>query len=217
MAVSVGGAIDWAQEHPVASIAIGAGGLIFILWLLGAFSRKDSGNGADAATQSMTAAYYAAEAQQAVVGGQIQIANVQATPDTAIAGLTTDAAVKINKAQTKAAVTIGQQNADTTTKLGEQALNATYSNNASNVAIAKSNNESFLAGLIDTNRAGLITSFFDKVLPLELQTYGASGIVNSIPGIGQLQFGGALSPAQMRSAGYSDQAISAAGGWNWAH
>src|SRR5215813_9752041 len=127
--------IAWVEEHPWESVAIGAGGLILMIWLLGGFSKKSSGDGGAA---NMAAAYYAAEAQQAVVGGQIQVANIQATRDTAITGLETHAAVALGKIQANAATTINQQNADVSTNLGYDQLLATYSNNATTVATTDS-------------------------------------------------------------------------------
>jgi hypothetical protein len=184
----------WVEAHPAEAGIIGVGGVLVIMWLLGFFSSSSSSSSASAGTANMAASYYAAEAQQAVVGGQIQIANIQANASTAQALAGDTAAVSINKAQTKAATTINGQNAATT-------VATTNSNNAAATTIAQSN-----------ANASLLSQFMGSILPAEFATYGAKGIITSIPGLGTFQVGGALSPAEMMAAGYSSQAIAAAGG-----
>lgn len=194
MAVSVSGAIDWAQEHPVESVVIGAGGLIFVLWLFGAFS-KGGGSG-DSAAQGMVAAYYAAEAQQAVVGGQIQVANIAATRDTAIAGLTTDAATKIAKTQANAAKTINSQNAGVSIANINAGLEAVKSSNATAAQIADS-----------ANKTSILQTFMNSILPAEFATYGAAGIQTSIPGLGVFTTGIASNPNAWAASGYTPEQI----------
>src|SRR6185436_19434237 len=91
--------VQWAEEHPLPAAAIVFGGGLVVLWALGFFTRSGSN---DSGTANMAAAYYAAEAQQAVIGGQIQ----QAT-------LTTAAATKQAEIQAGAATSIAQIQATT--------------------------------------------------------------------------------------------------------
>ena len=212
MAEGMGGKIvGWAEAHPGESILIGGVVVLGVMWLLGFFDGAPAQS--DGGASNMAAAYYAAEAQQAVVGGQIQIATIGAAASTAQALAGDDAAVKINKAQTHAATIINGQNADTTTKLGGFALNATYSNNATSLAQTQSNNAAAVTINSANNLSSTLSDFLHNIWPTELATYGGNqGFVTSIPGLGTFQSGGALSPAQMMAAGYSPQAIAAAGG-----
>ena len=188
----MGKIFTWIEAHPAEAGIIGVGGVIVVMWMLGFFSSSSSS--ADSGASNMAAAYYAAEAQQAVVGGQIQVANIQANASTAQALAGDTAAVSINKAQTKAATTINGQNS-----------NASVTMNASNNATAAQINAS-------NNQSSIMTSWINTILPTELSTFGMSGFTASIPGVGNYQSGGNLSPAEMMQAGYSPQAIAAAGG-----
>jgi hypothetical protein len=132
----------WAESHPVPTIVIGAGGLIAVLYLLGYFSPSpQASSGGD---QNVAAAYYAAEAAQAQVGGAIQVATIQAAAATAMNASNNNAAVAIDAAQTGAAQTINAQNVNGALGLGDQQLQATYNSNATAASIAGSNNQ--LAG-----------------------------------------------------------------------
>lgn len=182
------GVLKWVEAHPAESAIIGIGGVVVILWALGFFSSKPAAS-ADAGTANMAAAYYAAEAQQAVVGGQIQVANIAATASTAQALAGDSAAVSINKAQTKAAVAINGQNS-----------NASVTMNASN-------NQAATTIADTTARASTLMSWINNILPTEIATYGASGFTTSIPGIGTYQSGGALDPATAAKTGYTPQQI----------
>jgi hypothetical protein len=189
----MGNIMKWIEAHPAESAIIGVGGALVVMWMLGFFSSSSSSS-ADSGTANMAAAYYAAEAQQAVVGGQIQVATIGAAASTAQALAGDTAAVSINKAQTKAATAINGQNA-----------NASVTMNASNNQTAATIDAS-------NNQAGILSSWINTILPTELQTFGMAGFTASIPGVGNYQSGGNLSPAQMRAAGYSPQAIAASGG-----
>jgi len=91
--------VQWAEQHPLPAAGIVFGGGLVLLWALGFFSRSGSN---DSGTANMAAAYYAAEAQQAVIGGQIQ----QTT-------LTTAATTKQAEIQAHAATSIAQIQATT--------------------------------------------------------------------------------------------------------
>lgn len=134
-----GDMVKWAEGHPVPTVIIGAGGLIAILWMLGYIGGGSAQQGADQGTQNMAAAYYAAEAQQAVVGGQIQMATIQAAAATAINNANDNAAVELGHTQATAAMTINAQNVGGALGLGAQNLQATYSNNQTARQIAVNN------------------------------------------------------------------------------
>ena len=212
MAEGMGGKIiGWAEAHPLPSVLIGVTGLLGVLWLFGAFKGAPAAQG-DGGQTNMAAAYYAAEAQQAVVGGQIQVATIGATRDTAIAGLETDAAVKMNKTNAHAAVTINQQNSDTTTKLGDQALNATYSNNDTLVKTTSINANAATTINAANNKTSSFNEWLHSILPIELANHGQGGFVAGLGDIGSYTSTGTLSPDMMRQAGYGEDAIAAAGG-----
>jgi hypothetical protein len=195
---------SWVEEHPTESIVIGGGGLILLLWLLGFFSSSSSSG--DSGSSSLASAYYAAEANQAVVGGEIQVANIQATAATAQNAAQVNGAVAINKAQTKAATTINGQNASSATTinqsnndaaLGEAGfatqlgttqsnnqLLATYSNNSTALATTVSNNNT--AETIDAanNTTSQLNNFVNSVFAPYLMKAGSADM--TIPGLGQI-------------------------------
>lgn len=194
--------VSWVEAHPGESILIGGAGVLGIMWLLGFFS--SSGSGGSSQGNNLASAYYGAEAQQAVVGGQIQVANIQATRDTAIAALETNGATAIAKTQAHAAITINGQNADASTTIGQQQLNATVSNNATALAITNSNNATAQAINASNNQASMMTDWMHNILPTEFSTYGANGFQTWLPGGGVFSTGGTLSPNQAAAAGYTN-------------
>lgn len=217
----------WVEDHPGESIIIGAGGVLVLLWLMGAFSSSSSDS---SGASSLAAAYYSAEAQQAVVGGQIQMATIQTAGATAQNAANANAAVAINKAQTKAATTINGQNASaattinqsnndaTTAQLGLQTslgvvnsnnqLLATYSNNATAFNTVVSNNNTSVA---NTQTASWASEFGDLVngiiAPEMARNNQAAGYV---PGLGSFNITGGQVPniAALQSQGYSPAQIS---------
>jgi hypothetical protein len=186
---------SWVEAHPGESIVIGGGGVIFLLWIFGAFG---SGKSSDSGASNMAAAYYAAEAQQAVVGGQIQVATIGAARDTAVAGIQANAATAINSANDYTAITVNGQNASEATTINQSnndaantqasiwagvstvqandQLLSTYSNNATSVANTASNNAALVTTNKANNDASVMNTFLTAALPLELQTYGGSGV-----------------------------------------
>lgn len=193
--MKLGGIMTWAEEHPAASIAIGLVFVLFVLWLFGAF--KGSAKQSDGGASNMAAAYYAAEAQQAVVGGQIQVATIQANRDTAINAAQTDAAVKLGKIQAKAATTINTTNAG----VAVQNINAQVAMNASNNATA--------AQIAETQtRGSLLSEFFHSILPTEIANMGQTNFSLGIPGFGTFsQSRGLDSPTNLLAAGFSQAQI----------
>jgi hypothetical protein len=181
----------WVEQHPTESIVIGAGGLIAVLWLLGFFSGSSSAS--SSGSSNLASAYYAAEAQQAVVGGQIQVATIQSAAATAQNAAQVNGAVAVAKSQSKAATTINGQNATAATTINGQddataaaassnQLLATYSNNATAAEVTASNNST--AATINTNNinGSIMTSYINSIAAPEL----AKGILPdaTIGGVG---------------------------------
>lgn len=167
----------WVEAHPGESIAIGAVGVIGLLWLLGAFSKPAAQPASDGGA-SLAAAYYAAEAQQAVVGGQIQQTTIATAAQTAQTKIAADAAVAVNAQNANASVA------------------TTTSNNATAFAIADSG-----------NKASLLHDFMGTVLPAEFAAYGSQPIYTYLPGVGGFDTSPIGSPDQLRSGGYSEAQI----------
>jgi hypothetical protein len=219
----------WVEAHPGESILIGGGGLIFILWLLGYFSSSSSGPAQD----PLAAAYYAAEANQAVVAGQIQNTTLTTARDTAVAGIQANAAVAINAAQTGAATVINGQNTGAATTINSQTvsaeqatllgvssnqLQATYSNNASALAAVQSNNATATTINATNNQTNLMGDYINKIIAPEMLSPAGQATGGNLgfatPWGNFNQAGGSLSPniAALMSMGYtSDQALHLAG------
>lgn len=217
---------SWVEDHPTESIVIGAGGLIAILWLLGYFGGSSNAN---AGASNLASAYYAAEAQQAVVGGQIQQATISAAAQTAIAQSQANAAVAIQKSQSGAAVKINGQNASAATTINAQddataaaasnnQLLATYSNNSTALQTTLSNNAT-AATIATTNaNASLMSTFMNSLVAPEMATYGSADI--TVPGLGRIVGNSNMTPniAALESMGYSNaqalQEVNQVTGWN---
>jgi hypothetical protein len=107
-----------AEEHPVGAGLTVFGGGLFLLWILGYFSKapQPTGDG------GMAAAYYAAQQTQTLAGTQLQMAQSNNVAQTAQAQIAADAAVKINSQNTLTATDIAHTQASATTKLGFQQL-----------------------------------------------------------------------------------------------
>jgi hypothetical protein len=194
---------SWVEQHPTESIVIGAGGVLVVLWLLGAFS--SSGSASDSGSSNLASAYYAAEAQQAVVGGQIQMATIQAAASTAMNASQVNGAVAINKAQTSAAVKINNQNANAGMIINQSnndaanyqmglttnanivgsnnQLLATYSNNSTALETVRSNNAAAITIDQSNNNAGLLNNYLGTIMAPELARSGGFGNF-SLPGLG---------------------------------
>jgi hypothetical protein len=223
----------WIEDHKTESIVIGAGGVIVLLWLLGYFSSSSSG---DSGASNLASAYYAAEAQQAVVGGQIQMATVNDAAQTAQVGLQANAAVAINAAQTGAAVTINGQNTSTAATINQSnndaltaqtgivsnnQLQATYSNNAYAYATAVSNNNTAIATNTANNNTSLLSTYINSVMAPELAYQAKAGVISPdaggvIPGIGAISVSQtAGSPGQLKAVGFSTSQIRDIWGGNY--
>jgi hypothetical protein len=191
----------WVEAHPGESIVIGGGGVIVLLWLLGYFSSTPASS--DSGASNMAAAYYAAEANQATVAGQIQALTVQTAGATAVAGIQANAATAINQAQTSAAVTMNGQNTSS-------ALNATYSNNSTAQAISASNNTLAAFQTHSDNLTADWHDVFGTVVPTEIAASGGnasilSSFFSSLPG--GFSSIGVVNPNALTSLGWTSDQI----------
>lgn len=200
-------AIAWIEAHPVEATLIGLGGVVLLLYVFGVFGKSSSDGGAS----SLAAAYYAAEAQQAVVGGQIQQANIQATRDTAIAGIQANAAEAINQSNNNASTMINSQNVGAAMQLGDYQLLATESNNATTVATNDSNNRYAFATARDAATASVFNSYAQFVAPSEIAVSGGSRLSSPFGYFGT-DTGDQRTPNLLASQGYTPQQIAAAFG-----
>lgn len=181
--------VKWVEAHPGESIVFGGVGVLVLLWLLGYFSSDTSNAGAS----NLAAAYYAAEANQAVVGGQIQMANINATAATAQTGIQANAAVAINAANAGAATTINGQNVGGALGISGNDLSATYSNNQAAQNIVASNNATQLTLDAQNNQASEVNGAINTVIPAEIAATGSIGGF-ALPGFGQFGTYTGLSP-----------------------
>jgi hypothetical protein len=191
----------WVEAHPGESIVIGGGGLLLLMWLLGFFSSTAAP--ADNTQSSLAAAYYAAEAQQAVVGGQIQQANIAATAQTAQTGIVTSAQTQQAQIAATAATTINAQTGGTYVALGGQQLQMGQTNAATALAINSSNNATNLAAQQASIYGSEAVTAMNTIIPQELAMYGAGQF--SLPGFGEIQVdsGRTPNPNALVAQGYS--------------
>jgi len=179
----MGNILKWVEAHPAESAIIGVGGVVVVMWMLGFFSSAPASS-ADSGSANMAAAYYAAEAQQAVVGGQIQVATIAAAASTAQAVAGDTAAVQINGQNTNASIKM------------------TKSNNATAATIAD-----------QANQTSLLAQYINSILPTELLQSNGMGIQTSIPGVkGTFTTGFGVTPSQAASLGYGPAYLASIGG-----
>lgn len=198
----------WVEQHPTESIVIGAGGVIAILWLLGYFG--SSAGASSSGASNLASAYYAAEAQQAVVGGEIQMTTLQTAAATAQNAAQVNGAVAIAKAQAKAATTINGQNASSATTIAtdasDNALLATRSNNATALATTLSNNATKVTIDANDNQTSLLQTVLGSIIPAEMPYLGGGAVFQSSfgnIGVGAGSLG--VSPNDLIARGYTQQ------------
>lgn len=201
-------AIAWIEAHPIEATLIGLGGVIALMWLFGFFGSKQSSDGG---ASSLAAAYYAAEAQQAVIGGQIQQANIAATRDTAIAGIQANAAEAINQSNNNASTTINGQNVGATVQLGNYQLLATQANDAMQIATNDSNNRYRYATARDAATASVFNTYATSIAPAEIAISGGSRLSSPFGYFGT-DTGDQRTPNLLASQGYTPEQIAAAFG-----
>lgn len=211
-------ALDWIEDHPWLAAAIGLGGVLILLWLLGFFS--SSSNSSSSSGTNLAAAYYAAEAAQTTASTQLQMATVAYGAQTAQAQIQANGAEAIAATNANAATTINGQNAGATTVLGnDQLLAAINSNddalNAANTAASygyQTAQAGYAAQELST-LSGLIPSEFAQATAGSDAGFYIGGLGTGAVQLGQTQssIGGPvdpatlaqLSPAQRAAMGYA--------------
>lgn len=202
--------VSWVEAHPGESVVFGGLGVLVLLWLLGYFSSDTSNAGAS----NLASAYYAAEANQAVVGGQIQMANINATASTAQAGIQANAATAIATTEAGAATTINGQNVNGALGFSNNELSATYSNNQTAQNVIASNNATALTLDAQNNQASEINGAINNVIPAEIAATGSIGgfalpnfgTFGTYTGLSPNAFpGGQSNPEYLALAGYLPQ------------
>jgi len=225
MKLSLASAEHWVSAHPTESVVIGLGGLLAVLWLLGVFKGGGSADAAATGASNLAGAFYAAEAQQAVVGGQIQMTTLQTAAATAQAANAANAAVAINEANAHAATIINGQNTgaasimnqssnDAAVAMSGNQLLATYSNNDAAVRTTALNTSAAVAVNASNNNANVLATAMQTVVPQELAAGGTGAAIVTLPGGQQirLESGAAWNLASLEAQGYSaDQAAQIAG------
>jgi hypothetical protein len=217
MAMSLTQVGEAMGRHPYitgGSIVVGGLG---ILWLFGFFDKAPSG-GADAGTQNMAAAYYAAEAAQAAAGAEIQSISLQTTAKTAQTKISADAAVAINDANTGAATIINAQNTGSANTINQQntgrdiavtglTTSGQIQQTQINANAATSQNESNNATAVRTATIGAdastLNTAFRTVLPQELALNGQGAVVSLPQGIVGISSGGPTSIDFLLAQGFT--------------
>jgi hypothetical protein len=181
-------ALHWVEEHPALAAVIGVGGVFILLWLLGFFSSTKS---SDSGSSNLASAYYAAEAAQAKIGGDIQLASITTAAQTRQNADNANAAVAIANTQAGAAVTINGQNASAATAINAQntwrdvssatlgtwlgsiqasdQLLATQSNDAASVATTTSNNATAYNEQVSHDQTWGFANYVNNILAHEVQ------------------------------------------------
>lgn len=195
--------IVWAEQHPYMTAAIVFGGGLAVLYMLG-YLGGGSGS-AQSGAANMAAAYYAAEAQQAVAGTQLNMATVQANAQTQGQQIQANAALGIAQSNDAASVAIATHMYDSAN---------VQANDAAAVAGVQAgyNYQTALAGL----QAGEMTTAMNTFIPQELALSGGAaafvlpGIGGQAPQVGAINVTGApYTPAGYAQAGYTPQQIKA--------
>jgi hypothetical protein len=198
------------EEHPYVTGAVVFGGGLALLWLFGFFSSTSSTSSTDTATTNMAAAYYAAEAQQATAGTQLNIAQDYTQAQTDQTQIQANAAVAINAAQTGAAtqIAVTQYGAMTSIAAGQYNAATQIAATQGADALATTNNNNYYA--FQTNQANNAAAEYQTVLgtiiPQELALTGGSAAV-SLPGFGSgtVNRTGVVSINDLIAQGYSPQ------------
>jgi hypothetical protein len=213
------------EEHPYVTGAVVFGGGLAILWLFGFFSSTSSTSSTDTATTNMAAAYYAAEAQQATAGTQLNIAQDYTQAQTDQTAIQANAAVAINAAQTGAATQIAASQYNTAGYIanvqGADMVAMNASNNwlgsvqsADAANTAASNNWYALQTTNANNSAAQYQTVLGTIIPQELALSGG-GAAFALPGVGTgaVNLSGTVNINQLIGQGYSPQQAQAIAGF----
>lgn len=166
--------LSWMEAHPVEAGVIGVAGVVVLLYAFGFFGSSSASAGANQGASNLASAYYAAEAQQAVVGGQIQLATVN---DAAATAQVQD--------QQQALVAINAANNTASTAIAGYQLGAVQSTNAANVAENASNNYTANELSLNTQNTTLANTMLSTIVPQELALTGGTAAYDLPSGLGE--------------------------------
>lgn len=189
--------LGWAEEHPYVSAAVIVGGVAVIYWLFFSGSGNSSANAAAAGQANMAAAYYAAEAQQAVAGTQLNIAQDANLTAVKTQQIQADAAVSINASNNQAQTTLAKYWSDSANVQANDTAATAAAHDAYNAQVA-------LAGY----QAGLATTAMQTIMPQEIALSGGYGAF-AIPGMGTAAINtqGNYNPSVLAAQGYTQTQI----------
>lgn len=204
-------AMSWIEAHPWLAAALGLGGVLILLWLLGFFG-SSSTSSSNTSSNNLASAYYAAEAAQTTAGTQLNIATVEANSQDALATTQANAATAIAATQAGMYTTLGQQNASTTTALGNDQLLA--SNNSNDDALAAANTAAAYGyqTAVAANNASVLSSYLNNVVPTAMTYGGGFNQAYLGTGIGDVSFAPTstyASPTQLYAQGYTQAGVAA--------
>jgi len=191
--------LQWTEEHPAIAAIIGVGGVFLLLWLFGAFSSGSSNSGAS----NLAAAYYAAEAQQATAGAQLQAMSIQATNQTAQVADQANAAVAIAQADATASTTINGQNASASTTINGQNIGLGLQQSSDALLATQANDTAAYMTAVSNNQTSQLTTAMQTVIPAEMAYTGGQATLALPGGTASLYGQGFWNVNTLRSQGYS--------------
>lgn len=196
--------LEWIEKNPWLAGAIGLGGVLILLWLLGFFSSSSSGS--TGSGSNLAAAYYAAEAAQTTAGTQLNMTQANDNASVSIANSQASAAVAIQQSQAGMYTTLGQQNAGVSTALGNDQLLA--SENSNDDALNASNTAASFA--YSTAAAGYnaqnMDTYLNAVYAPEVNNFTGEGI--GITPWGNFNtFDSPPTPAGLEQSGYTPAGV----------
>jgi hypothetical protein len=199
--------VQFAEEHPWEAGGIVFAGGLFLLWILGFFSKAPASGGGDG---GLAAAYYQASMAQTVAGTQLQIAQANGVAQTAQAQIAADAATKINAQNTAAATAITQTNATAATDISATQASTIKAVNKQNADAAVSINKTNAATSLSQTMANAYSNLLSIIVPQEMAMNGGSAAV-SIPFFGggnvAVSAGLTTGPDTLAQMGFNPQQI----------
>lgn len=191
--------VTYVEEHPYVAGAVIFGGGLLILWWLGFFGSGQQST--DSGSSNLAAAYYAAEANQATVGAQLQATQIQANAATKGAQIQADAAVSINNANQQTAQVIA------TSGYSAQVAEAQIAGNVSTVQsndarlTAISHDQYAYQTAANANDTAQFLDIINNIAAPEIQKYGS--VQFNYGGQQLTAAGSSWTPATATAAGYT--------------
>jgi hypothetical protein len=181
----------WAQDHPYATGGIILGIGLLLLWYLGYFS-SSGGSSGQQGQSSLAGAYYAAEAQQAVVAGQIQTTTLQEAGATNRASIAALAAVDLGKQK---------ENVSEAGFISDQTIARTNADAASYQLDSNNKSALDLAKVADTASSNY--EIYHTIIPQELAQSGTFTFFGGGQQIYSAPVFGTATPISLQQQGYT--------------